>query len=118
MSNAGHRKLFRDLLWDISSLSQDQGFKNPGRQGVRFLCEKIPDVISHPLDQVERRVFRGFFDLDPADLLSQKSNRVNSFKRKIAFVGKSAGIVKSTRAMKFAPESKAVPHLKRFMDLL
>jgi hypothetical protein len=67
---------------------------------------------------VEKGVFRGFSDFDPGGLLVQKSNCVNSFKRKIAFVGKSAWIMKSTRAMKFAPESKAVPHLEGLMFLL
>jgi hypothetical protein len=37
---------------------------------------------------------------------------VNPFKRKIAFVGESAWIMKSMRAMQFAPDTKAVPHLK------
>jgi hypothetical protein len=61
---------------------------------------------------VERRVSRGFSDFDPGGLIVQKSNRVNSFKQKIAFVGKSAWIMKSTRTIEFAPESKAIPHLE------
>jgi hypothetical protein len=40
---------------------------------------------------------------------------VNSFKREIALIGESAWIMKSMRAMKFAPESKAVPHLEGCM---
>jgi hypothetical protein len=75
-------------------------------------------MISHPLDHVERRVLGGFSDFDPGGLLVQESNRVNSFKRKIAFVGKSAWIMKSTRVMKFAPESKVVPYLEGWMFLL
>jgi hypothetical protein len=117
MSNAGHRKLFGDLFWNISPLPQDQGFENSRGEGVRFLCEKIADVISHPLHHAERGVFRGFSDFDPGGLLVQKSNRVNSFKRKIAFVGKSAWIMKSMRTMEFTPESKAVPHLEGWMFL-
>ena len=85
---------------------------------MRFLCEKIPDVIPHPLDQVEKRVFRAFSDFDPVVLLVQKSNRVNFFKRKIAFIGESAWIMKSMRAMKFAPESKPIPQLEGLMFLL
>jgi hypothetical protein len=61
---------------------------------------------------VEKRVLRAFSDFDTDALLVQKSNRVNSFKRKIAFVGESPRIMKSMRAMKFAPESKAIPNLE------
>jgi hypothetical protein len=43
---------------------------------------------------------------------------VNSFKREIALIGESAWIMKSMRAMKFAPESKAIPHLEGLMFLL
>jgi hypothetical protein len=75
-------------------------------------------VISHLLDQVKKRVFRALSDFDPIVLLVQESNRVNSFKRKIAFIGESAWIMKSMGAMKFAPESKAVPHLEGFIFLL
>jgi hypothetical protein len=69
-------------------------------------------MISHPFDQVKERVLRAFSDFDPGGLPAQKSNGVNSFKRKIAFVGESARIVKSMRAVEFAPESKAIPHLE------
>jgi hypothetical protein len=67
---------------------------------------------------VEERVFRALSDFDPVVLLVQKSNRVNFFKRKIAFIGESTWIMKSMRAMKFAPESKAIPHLEGLMFLL
>jgi hypothetical protein len=75
-------------------------------------------VISHPLDQVERRVSRGFSDFYPGGLIVQKSNRVNPFKQKIAFVGESAWIMKSMGAIKFTPESKAIPRLEGLMVLL
>jgi hypothetical protein len=99
-------------------LPKDQGLKNSRRKRVRFICEKIPDVISHPLDQVERRVSRGFCNLDPRGLIIQKSNRVNPFKQKIAFVRESAWIMKSTRTMEFTTEAEPIPHLEGLMVLL
>ena len=85
---------------------------------MRFLCEKIPDAISHLLDYIEGGVFRPFSDFDAGALLVQESNRVNPFKRKIAFIGKSTWVMKSMRVMKFASESEPIPDLVGLISLL
>jgi hypothetical protein len=69
-------------------------------------------VIPPTLHPERDRVLKSFPEFHPRSLLGQESNRVDSLKGKMAFIGKSAWIVKPAGGMKSATKPKAISHSK------
>jgi len=70
-------------------------------------------VIPPTLHPERNRILKPLPQLHPRSLLGQKSNRVDSVKSKMAFIGKSAWIVKPTGGMESTTKPKAISHSKR-----
>ena len=117
VGNSCGDEMFSHLLRNVSLFSQNQGLKNGRGWRVGFPFEEISYMIPPCFDPEEEGIFKSLPDFNPTVSSDKKSDGMNPFKGKMAFIGESARIAKSARRMKPAEESKAISYLERLSVL-